>query len=354
NFSAPGSSFDGYWCKLAHSIQNNLQTPTKDREWNDTPLAMTGVSDSESASQISISSLLYFVRNPAKLFINSRLHIYLGNESLTDDDELFSPDSLQVYLLSQRLLDSDLHGTDLTIQQLKAEGELPHGIFAEPWLDTCDKNTEVIKQALKEYVTEEPQHCLVDLVLEDSNGEKIHLSGELHNIYQDQTLLRYKASKLKGSDILALWLEHLVWCMIEPQQNKKSLLLCRDKTLSFNSSLSTDIARQHLIRYIGLYKKSKTQPLPVFPVASYEYARSLLDKSGHFDPAADIDKALQKARTAWHGNSFNNAPSDKDDPYIQIIMRGVTTDPVLHKDFSLLAKEFYLSALEQSDIHEFY
>ena len=359
NYSGSQASFDNYWCKLANSINEDKEI-IADAGWNKSGLARLDTSTDIQA--ISISSLLSFVRHPIKFFINSRLKIYLADESISDDDEHFNPDNLHAYLLAQRILTSDMAHDSVTVQKLKAEGQLPHGIFASHWFENCNNIAQPIKSSLQEYIAQSPDKKLIQFDVELGSDDTVCLQGELANIYSGQTLLRYKASKLKGVDILALWIEHLIWCAADekpdgiPEENneKKSILFCRDKFLRFNESVASEMAKQYLSSYMGWYKKSKLRPILLLPLASYAYATALLDKSGKLDPDADIEKALQKAMSAWHGNSFTNAPSDKDDEYIQIVMRGMDIEPVLNPEFQSLASEFYLTALEQSEIHELY
>ena len=35
---------------------------------------------------------------------------------------------------------------------------------------------------------------------------------------------------------------------------------------------------------------------------------------------------MKAARGAWNGNSYRSIPGDKDDPYVQLVLRGVAAD----------------------------
>jgi exonuclease V gamma subunit len=105
--------------------------------------------------------------------------------------------------------------------------------------------------------------------------------------------------------------------------------------------LAPDVACSALERYLGWYWEGVHRPLLVLPKASYAFA--LKHCGGKSDP-------LKAAWTEWNGNSYREIPGDKDDPYLQLVMRGVTADPIESPDFAMLAEEFYGRVLRTGEL----
>ena len=63
-----------------------------------------------------------------------------------------------------------------------------------------------------------------------------------------------------------------------------------------------------------------------------------VSQGGRADPS-------NAAFNAWNGNDFNGIPGDKDDDYVQLVMRGVAGKPIDQPEFTELAEAFYADAL---------
>ena len=101
--------------------------------------------------------------------------------------------------------------------------------------------------------------------------------------------------------------------------------------------LDPETARRHLGRLLAWYWEGLHRPLPLFPKASFAYARAWADGK---DPAGEV-------RNAWVGSSFRDMviPGDCEDPYIRLILAGADPDPMGIPDFACLAQELYGPAL---------
>jgi len=114
------------------------------------------------------------------------------------------------------------------------------------------------------------------------------------------------------------------------------------RSLVIREPLTREEARAQLVRYLSWYWEGVHRPLLLLPKASYAYALKQ-HQGGRADP-------MRAARGEWNGNSFMEIPGDKDDPYVQLVMRGVSGDPLESDSFAALAVEFYERALSRGEL----
>jgi len=281
--------------------------------------------------------LLRFVRHPVRYFVNTRLQVYLREETPGEDDEVFGLDALQSFSLKQRLLDDYLKGQPTPASQLSAEGLLPHGAFAALAWEQESQKVQPLTQRLAAYRTHSPEQRLVDLLFEDEAAEPFRLAGQIKGIYPVSGLMRYRPGALKGPDILALWLEHLAWCACEGGGDKCSTLHGTTGQFTITKTLDPAEAQAHLARYLRWYREGLQRPLPLLPGASYAWMRAV-SQGGRANPS-------NAAFNAWNGNDFSGIPGDKDDDYVQLVMRGIAGRPIDQPEFTELATAFYADAL---------
>ena len=333
NYRGEPRSYDGDWCAVAQALQQPALPEPVDVDWNRTRLSDMP----DPLHSIGLRQLLRFVRHPVRFFVNTRLQVYLREEAPGEDDEVFGLDALQSFSLKQRLLDDYLKGRPTPARQLSAEGLLPHGAFAAlAWQQESQKVQPLTRQ-LAPYRESPPEQRLVDLLFEDETAEPSRLVGQIKGIYPGPGLLRYRPGMLKGPDILALWLEHLAWCAGEGDEDKCSTLHGTKEQFTITKTLEPADAQTHLARYLRWYREGLQRPLPLLPGASYAWMRAV-SQGGRADPSI-------AAFNAWNGNDFRGIPGDKDDDYVQLVMRGVAGKPIEQPEFTELAEAFYADAL---------
>jgi exodeoxyribonuclease V gamma subunit len=287
--------------------------------------------------EVTLVQLERFFRHPVRYFVNSRLQVYLQEEETEPDEELFALDGIESFDLKWRLVEARLQGLEPSLRQLKAEGSLPHGAFAELALEREAEKVAALSGRLSPYIGVPPRQVAVDLDFGDGPGPR-RLSGQVRGIYPGLGLLCWKPGSLKGADVLGLWLAHLAWCATGEDGDKHATLCTSRGDYTIGESLSVDSARGSLARCLDLYWQGVHRPLPVLPKASFAYARKLRD-GGKADP-------MNAARYEWFGNDFNKIPGDKDDPYIRLVVRGLTGHPLEGGEFIELAAALYGEALD--------
>lgn len=332
-YTSATGSYDRYWCEVAQSLRQATE-PSAERPaaWPTTRLPAAP----ERMREVALAQLERFVRHPVRAFVNSRLQIYLGDDPPEDDAEPFALDGLERYLLKQRLVADRLQGRTPTPRTLSAEGALPHGGFAELAFEAQSAAVAPLVERLRDYGGRRARPVALDLTLDAPSGPR-RLSGQIEGIYPGLGLLRWKPSGLKGADILGLWINHLAWCASDDPQPKRSTLYTDDQCFALVQSLAPEAARAALQESLGWYWEGLHRPLALLPKASYAFARAR-HGGGNADP-------YKAARSAWHGNDFNAIPGDRDDPYLQLVVRDLNADPLACSEFARLAEAFYAPAL---------
>jgi exodeoxyribonuclease V gamma subunit len=333
NYRGEPRSYDGDWCAVAQALQQPALPEPAGVDWNRTRLSDMP----DPLRTVGLMQLLRFVRHPVRFFVNTRLQVYLREEAPGEDDETFGLDALQSFSLKQRLLDDYLKGRPTPARQLSAEGLLPHGAFAVLAWEQESQKVQPLTRRLAAYRENPPEQRLVDLLFENETAEPFRLAGQIKGIYPVSGLLRYRPGTLKGPDILALWLEHLAWCSTGGDGDKRSTLHGTTGQFTITQSLAPAEAQAHLTRYLQWYREGLQRPLPLLPGASYAWMRAV-SQGGRADPS-------NAAFSAWNGNAYNGIPGDKDDDYVQLVMRGVAGRPIDQPEFTELAEAFYADAL---------
>ncbi len=329
NYGDDARSFDGYWCEVARlTSAAGGQSGAPRSHWPSRSLPPPA----DGPAPVTLLELERFLRHPIRHFVNARLEIYLGEAPVEDDDEPFTLDGLERLRLRQRLVADHLAGRPTPTARLRGEGMLPHGPFAELAHEQASLEVATLLERLEPYREQRPQQRPVDLDLDGGTLGPLRLSGVLDNLYAGERLLRWRAGRLGGGDLLGLWLAHLVCCASGDTTSPRSTLLATDGVFTLAEALPPEVARARLAGYVVRYHEGLCRPLPVLRQASFAYARALGQTKA--DPQ-------QAGRSAWDGNAFAGIPGDKDDPYVALVTRGVPGTPVSHPDFALLAREFY-------------
>jgi exodeoxyribonuclease V gamma subunit len=333
NFRGDSRSYDGDWCAVAEAMRLPARPAAAGADWNRNRLS----EPADPLHTVSLTQLLRFARHPVRFFVNTRLQVYLYEEAPGEDDEVFRLDALQSFGLKQRLLDEYLKGQPTPVQRLSAEGLLPHGAFAALAWEQTTQEVQSLTQRLADYRSRRPEQRLIDLPFEDESAGAFRLVGQIRGIYPGLGLLRYRPGRLKGPEILALWLEHLAWCAADGNGDKCSTLHGATEQFRIARTVDPAEAQAHLARYLRWYREGLQRPLPLLPGASYAWMRAV-SQGSRGDP-------YNAAFSAWKGNDFNGIPGDKNDAYVQLVMRGIAGKPIDQAEFTELAQAFYADAL---------
>ena len=278
NYQGPEASFDATWVDLAQSVaQGFARTQAQSgREagpmgWPEQRLPAAP----EAMRDVTLTQLERFLRHPIRHFVHTRLGVYLRDQETNEDDEPFALDGLEGYQLRQWLLDEALQDRDAAPALLAAEGLLPHGAFAGLTFDQARDRAAPLIDRLGDYRGLSPAQVLVDIPFAAGpDGGPRRLVGQVAGIYPGLGLLRVRPSKLKGPDILGLWLGLLAWSAVGPREERHALLVTERETFALTADLAPEEARDALADYLGVVLGGvcigpcRCCPRPVTPLPS--------------------------------------------------------------------------------------
>ena len=275
-----GPGYDKYWCHVAQ-ILNQDKVPNTELLWPQGQLAVIKLQSSNQSAagdeidNIDLSRLRRFLAHPVAYFFKYRLHIFLQEQQINEDEETFALNGLQVWQLKDRLAGDWINGFNTSHETLRAEGLLPHGVFAAAAFSKVQEQCEDLLDQLAGYqnISSEPRHIILQL------AEGQQLSGQVSYL-PGKGLLHFSPSALKGKALLGLWVEHLALCAAGVlQEEESSVLISRDASLRFKPLELAD-AMQQLQIYVNLYQQGMQRPLPIFPESTYAFAKASDDEAG--------------------------------------------------------------------------
>ncbi len=261
----------------------------------------------EAPADVALTELLRFFRNPARAFLRQRLGVYLDEaEEEVEDREPFAPDGLDAYgqrqFLLERLLAGDPPGQCRAL--MRAGGRLPVGAFGDQVFDDWLREAQDMEAKLAQWRTGPREPLPVHL---DIDGCLLH--GQVGGLFEGG-LLRYRPGKLKEADRWLLWIEHLVLNACAGPAPSRHQATDRQAELE---PATAEAAREQLSALIDAWRLGLREPLPLFPQASYVYAREVA-------AGASAEQALEKVRKSWSGDKRSRG--EGDDPYVRTAFRG--------------------------------
>lgn len=326
-------SYDPWWLEVARALSEE----SKDSSKSPWPTLTLPEPDPE-ARHLTPAQLLRFLAHPCRGFVQSRLRIHLDEWEWEPDSEPFELDSLERYQLQERLIDDWLQGREITPQQLRAEGLLPHGAPGDKAFADLESSIGKIQRKLECHGLDQsqPRSLEVDLAMSDSQGRDWTLQGRLRHFWPEHGMILFRPANIKGKDVLSLWLDHLLWVLAEgTEAGRLSLHIAADTDFVLETGFGPQTAEKYLLDLLGFYWQGLQSPLPVFERASWDWAGSI------FGRKPEQQKAMKAAQRAWHGNGHRNIPGDKDDPYVQLLLRGTSGIPLETPEFPTLAERLY-------------
>jgi exodeoxyribonuclease V gamma subunit len=280
-------------------------------------------------SRLTLDQLIRFLKNPVQNFFNQRLNVYFEDIRVTTlDQEPFALDPLAPFGLGIQLLEAGLAAdgancsaaVEQAVRHMRLTGELPMHGFGEM---AADQLAGPVEQMLADHfrlreqfphkaetveidLAFELDHCgcnavqdwLADLYRADratatSSSESY---GRWH--FYPHTILDQKGQFFRLDSLISPWVYHLAGCA---QGLDLTSFLVAPEGLIKLPPVGRDPALKWINAIIAHWWSGLGQPLPVAAKSALAYLRVL-----HCDPDVDPDKAVDAARSAYHGN-YNSA-----------------------------------------------
>ncbi|MFH0784592.1 MAG: exodeoxyribonuclease V subunit gamma [Pseudomonadota bacterium] len=268
-------SYNDYFCRTAAALQG--ETRPRKGWWQ-------GRMNVETTT-VHLANFLRFAASPQKFFISDIMGIRLDlGQELPGDREVFQATGLERYLVDQELLQLGLSDRlSSGFANVLAEGRWP---LATPGELAFAEKSKAIVTFLERADAQQmgpPQHGLsVDIAL--GNSRLIGTLGNLH----EQGILFLRFGKLRGRDLLAGWIHHLV--ARQHQSDIVTRIVALDSTIGFDRQSEGP----ELERLIALFIENCCRPVPLFLEPAFAYA---LQEANPKSRSAPLEKALAVYRT---------------------------------------------------------
>jgi exodeoxyribonuclease V gamma subunit len=261
------------------------------------PVAVPALLPEPEAEWLSLTldKLGRFLGNPARFLLRDRLGIRLEAEAdILPDQEPVNMAHVQRDLRERLLLAEADTGSAI----LRAEGLLLAGSWGDYLLqnetDIVDSLREPVAAALRERLPPEAFRIELDAMV---------LEGLLNGLTPDGLVRWSLNNRIYDSDVLSLWLHHLLLCKLAPSGVVlQSRLLGVDREVLLMPVANPDA---HLRQLLAAWREGLRRPLPLFRRASPVFVKS----------EGDIDKAY----FAYIGGEY--AGGDADDPWVALAWR---------------------------------
>ncbi len=308
--------------QTASSLFLNQALPEPEEEWK----------------KLSVQNLITFFQHPAKYLLRNRLGIYLNEDDvLTEDREPFELNGLDGYQVGQELLNRYMNDQPLESYRriLESRDMLPEGwsgrqAYQQKAKEVRDFGAEIIEA----FDQQELEDCEVDLDIGD-----YRIVGNLSDIYE-QALMRYRFGKMRGKDMIDLWIRHLLFQQVKQAGHPGySRLFTRDKDTPFAvyQLWPVEDSESILAELLNIYWQGLQQCIYFLPKSSFAYGHQVFHKG------KDPEKGLKKASYEWDP-SYGDYPGEVGDPYNKLLMG--SRNPLKHKKFQRTATRFWAPFFE--------
>jgi exodeoxyribonuclease V gamma subunit len=264
--------------------------------WQGLPL----LAPDNSGKEIELQDLVDFFVHPVRFFCRRRLGVELsGPDEAVDDNEPFSLNGLDRYLLETELLDLlvQKNNTEGQARLWKAKGLLPHGKVGEIAVRELQYEAGQFYGLLQQHLAPPVEPSLFRIKIED-----FLLCGRIDNL-TEQGVLHARPARLKGRDLLRAWITHLILHALPSELPIKTVVVARDRTVAFRPVRE---ARQLLEQLFKLFLQGQQEPLPFMSETSYQFAL--------YACLGQPDRAMKEANAAWYGRYGGTGESG--DPYL--------------------------------------
>ncbi|WAI18829.1 MAG: exodeoxyribonuclease V subunit gamma [Buchnera aphidicola (Brevicoryne brassicae)] len=259
---------------------------------------------------ITLKDLIYFWKNPIRYFFNNYLKInFISKKEKINNTEPFSVKKLDSFRIKKILLNKIIKKQDIKefLQYYTLSGKLPYGFFGQCFLNKIKTEMESIAKLVIKYksLTKEKK---IDLTL-----KKFRINGVLDEI-QSNGLLRWKPNAINYSDRIGLWIEHLVYSLIEGFGESK-IIGYKNQIWSF-SPLDPQTAYNYLYQYIQGYIKGSKEIILLTKSGS-SWLDQVYDIKNNFIKNDDNTKTkgYKKLLETWIGNNY--IEGEKEDLYVK-------------------------------------
>ncbi|USD59763.1 exodeoxyribonuclease V subunit gamma [Vibrio sp. SCSIO 43140] len=255
--------------------------------------------------ELDLSELHRFWRLPVQYLFNRRLQVNFDESLLgIEDEEPFALNGLESFGLRKSLLDVLIEPEDQANKlahfkaQQKAQGYLPVNQFGELEFASNVAQTQDLAEAIVPLTANELDGIEIDISI-PLKKVSVTLQGWVTNCYQSG-LVRYRSGRLRASDYLAAWIDHLL-VSVSGHQTRTHMLAYDKKegvVHRIYPVMSADEAMNYLTQLVSLFVDGLDSPLSYFPETALAGIEANYSR-GQWSP--NDDKMISKMQARFVG-----------------------------------------------------
>lgn len=300
---------------------------------------------------ITLDELKQFYRHPIKQFTKKRLGYTINtNDEQLPDTENFNLDGLQRFYINNQILNQFMLQQDVTtqlddklFQKMLLSNQLPYGAFGQLLYAEQKSLMQLLIERIKQAKTGEFKSLDINLMIDE-----ISLVGRI-NYLQPDGILQWRSAKLTVKDGVSLWIEHLVYCILQandvPFYNR---MYGRDESQWCFDPISPDKALNLLSDLVNGYINGLNQPLFMPLQSSWHWLETAYDAEKQIitDDMAILSKAKNHFIAKWQGGIGLTA---EDDDYYHRLYPELNDELI---DNAIVSIERYLLPIIQHHVKD--
>ncbi len=273
----------------------------------------------QDITEIDLDQLIRFWNNPVRFFLEQRLGLRLNmSEDQLEESEPFALDHLQQYLLTEEVIARVQAGetTERIMARKLAAAELPRGEIGPILFHGIRQKAVELLRQLQPLTTEPRPSADIDLEVAG-----LRIFGRLDRLHSTGRVV-FRPATLKSRDLLKLWLNHLLLCLVRPDGVAlESFHAAKNTTVRLGEAPDPGGLLEPFLQY---YRIGLTRPLHFYPETGLAWASAKEDSA-----------RMSAARRAWESGNWSRG--EEDDPGLVLALAG--REP-LDDEFTRLATLF--------------
>lgn len=324
----PYNSFDIIWYNFIHLIKKQKLKFSSSLKLID-------------KKKINLKEITKFWTHPVRYFFNNRLKIKFDLiENNEKNTEPFQLNALNSYKLNKDIFKTIIQQKNLNkiFEKYEKSGILPHGNFGITIFEQHEK--KIISLIKKLFLIRRfPKKKSFFLQINQH-----HIYGSLSEVCKSG-LIKCHPKVINLKDIISLWIEHLIYCLLGGK--KDSIILgLNDSTWQF-ANLKTGTAYYYLSYYLEGYIFGLNKPL-LLTQSGFEWLKVMYEKKTKLITTNNIKiiKGSKKLLQIWKGNDYKLG--EKEDIYFKKIIPNLKSYNI--KDICNISKRWLLPILMHKKI----
>lgn len=291
---------------------------------------------------VTVDDLVRFFKNPARAFLQTKFGmVVLPEPDSIPESEQFKPNNLTRYQLRDAALAMLTNGAppEKVIDSLRASGRIPPAAAGTITAFDTVADLSYLVQAVRDVLGQGPTR-VEDL---ETDLGRWRIRGRLAPL-DTRGLVFFRAGKLRATDLLEVWIKHLLLCLVgvvpEPTSRMFGLDDSKESAVKTMQFRFVPEAGTFLSSLLELYERGLAEPVRFFPQTSLEFA----ERHPSINPKRTESEALEHALECWRGEpAWLRRKGEGADPYMGLCF---SEQDLYDPEFQSVALAVYKPLLE--------